>query len=99
MAVRLVPAWYLENPVSDIPSYIAMANIVLRGDDIYAPRVLFPYTPYSQFIPASMMEIANATGWRFDFAIKLPSILADGLTTLLIFGYVRWKSTSPRDAR
>jgi hypothetical protein len=68
-----------------------MADEVLRGDNIYAPHILFPYTPFSQFLPAWLLLFADATSWRFDFAVKLPCAIADAGTSLLIFGYLRWR--------
>jgi uncharacterized membrane protein len=89
LIVRLVPAWELRNPVHDIPTYIEMSDVILRGDNIYARETFFPYTPFSQFIPAWIALLTGAVHWRFDFASKLPPILADAATTLLIFGYLR----------
>lgn len=83
--VRLVPAWFLSAEVADLISYRDMADTALRGDNIYARHVLFPYTPWSLFIPAMMSRLADATGWQFDFVVKLPSCLADGLTTVFIY--------------
>ena len=40
--VRLVPPWRLEAEVDDVQAYRAMANIVLRDDNIYMQRVFFP---------------------------------------------------------
>ena len=85
MVVRVVPAWFLNAEVADLISYCDMADAALRGDNIYARHVLFPYTPWSLFIPATMSRLAEVLGWRFDFVVKLPSCLADGFTTVLIF--------------
>ncbi len=91
LGIRLVPAWLLQHEVADILTYRAMGEIVLRGDNIYAPRVLFPYTPFSQFLPAWLLQLAEATGWRFDFVAKLPAILADVGSALLIYVTLRWE--------
>src|SRR5207249_3715359 len=91
LAVRLVPAWNLRAEVADIATYRTMAEIVLRRDNTYATPILFPYTPYSQFLPAWCLQFAEWSHWRFDFVVKLPSIAADAGTTLLIFGYLRWR--------
>ena len=83
--VRLWPAWNLKAEAGDLPGYRAMAQVVLRGDNIYSRHVFFPYTPYSQFLQASMLLLANSTGWRFDFTVKLPAIFADAVTLLLLY--------------
>ena len=91
LLVRLVPAWLLAFESNDILLYRVMAQAILRGDTVYPPLVLFPYPPYSQFEPAAMLKLADLTGWRFDFTIKLPCILADAVSTWLIFHYLRWR--------
>ncbi len=83
--IRIIPAWELKAVVNDIAAYQSMANIVARGDNIYAQRILFPYMPFSQFHPMIALKLAEATGWGFDFAIKLSFILGDIMTTGLIF--------------
>src|SRR4051812_4240500 len=80
--VRLLPALRLHNEGADISTYRDMAIMFLRGDDLYARHIFFPYTPYSQPIPAAMLLLAKESGWPFDFTIKLTSILADIGTTL-----------------
>lgn len=94
LVVRLVPAWLLAVEVADILTYRVMALAILRGDSVYAVPVLFPYPPYSQFEPAAMLRLADLTGWRFDFTVKLPCILADGVATWLIYHYLRWRGAS-----
>src|SRR5688500_6930564 len=89
LLVRFIPAWLLAVESNDILLYRVMALAILRGDTVYPPLVLFPYPPYSQFEPAAMLRLADLTGWRFDFTIKLPCILADGVATWLIFDYLR----------
>jgi hypothetical protein len=91
LIVRLVPAWLLKHEVADILTYRTMAEVVLRGDNIYAIRVLFPYTPFSQYLPAWELMFARATGLPFDFVAKIPPILADTGCTLLIFSFLRWR--------
>lgn len=95
---RLGPALVLENEVSDIPTYREMANVVMRGDNIYAPRIFFPYTPYSQFIPYACLRLADLTGWRFDLTIKLPSIASDAIVTILLFYHLMRRSRRTRTA-
>src|SRR5712692_1917546 len=94
LLVRLVPAWLLQAEVADLATYRTQALAVLRSDNIYAYTILFPYTPFSQFVPAWMMQLAQATGWRFDFAAKLPAILGDAITSALLFAYLRHRGTS-----
>lgn len=93
-AVRLVPAWLLQAEVADVVVYRTMAGYVLRGDNIYAQRVLFPYTPFSQFLPAWSLQLAGATGLRFDLVIKLLCTVSDSATTALIVGYLLWRGLS-----
>lgn len=94
LVVRLVPAWLLAVESNDILLYRVMGLAILRGDTVYPPLVLFPYPPYSQFEPAAMLRLAELTGWRFDFTMKLPCIVADGVATWLIFHYLRWRGAS-----
>jgi hypothetical protein len=84
LVVRLVPAWALQAEAADIGAYHDLGRSVLRGDNIYALG-LFHYSPYSQFLLAWAVRIADATGWQFDFVVKLPSILSDCGTSLLLF--------------
>ncbi len=94
LAIRLVPAWLLQAEVADVAGYRTSAEAALRGDDVYAPGNLFPYTPYPQFVHVWALLLANATGWRFDFTTKLPLILADGAVTAIIFRYI-WDRMVP----
>ncbi|MFI5293235.1 MAG: hypothetical protein ACHQ02_10240, partial [Candidatus Limnocylindrales bacterium] len=94
LLVRLVPAWLLAFESNDILLYRVMAQAILRGDTVYPPLVLFPYPPYSQFGPAAMLRLADLTGWRFDFTMKLPCNLADGVAYWLFFHYLRWRGAS-----
>ena len=38
IAVRIIPAWQLKAIVNDVSTYLAMGDIVLRGDNLYAQR-------------------------------------------------------------
>jgi hypothetical protein len=94
LLVRLVPAWLLNAEVNDIQAYRTMGLTVLRGDNIYAHSILFPYSPFSQFQPAWSIRIAELTGWGLDFVIKLHCILADTATTAIIIGFLLWRGLS-----
>lgn len=94
LVVRLIPAWLLDVEVADILTYRSMAGAVLRGDNIYATAVLFPYTPFSMYLPAWELLFAQATGLPFDFVAKLPPILADAICTLLIFHLLQVESVA-----
>ena len=97
LVVRLIPAWALQTEVADIEAYHDLGRSVLRGDNIYALR-LFHYSPYSQFLLAWAVRIADATGWRFDFVVKLPSILADCGTSLLLFAVLSRSGATRKSA-
>jgi hypothetical protein len=86
LAVRLVPAWTLDNVVADVASEFERGQLVLHGDNLYAGE--FPYTPLPQWFPAAALLVARATGWSFDFTFKLPLILADAATLLLLFWFL-----------
>jgi hypothetical protein len=87
LVVRLIPAWLLKTETADVEAYHDLGLSVLQGDNVYAHR-LFHYSPYSQFLLAWAVRVADATGWSFDFVVKLPSILADCGTSLLIFSFL-----------
>lgn len=82
---RVPPAWIFGAEASDIPTYREMATAVLRGDDIYASKVLFPYMPYSQTFPAVFLWLAKTTGLPFHFTVKLPNFVGDGALALALF--------------
>jgi len=87
LVVRLIPAWFVGVEAADIEAYHSLGLSVLQGDNIYV-HGLFHYSPYSQFLLAWAVRAADATGWRFDFVIKLPSIFADGATSVLLFAFL-----------
>ncbi len=87
LVVRLIPAWLLMTEAADVEGYHDLGWSVLQGDNVYAHRV-FPWSPYSQFLLAWAVRVADASGWRFDFVVKLPSILADAGTSLLLFSFL-----------
>ena len=91
LGVRLYPAWQLKAIVNDVATYFVMGEMVLRGDNLYAQRILFPYTPFTQVHPALAILVSRALGWTFDFAVKLPEILADGLSTAVIYAFLRFE--------
>jgi hypothetical protein len=62
-----------------------MGEAVLRGDDIYAPRVFFPYLPYSQVVPAACLWLSRISGLPFHLAMKLPNLLSDALAAAFLF--------------
>lgn len=96
LGIRLLPAWLLQQEVGDMQTYRTVANAVGHGDNVYAFPITFPYVPYSQFIPSWLLAVAEHTGWTFDFAMKLPMIITDAATTLLIFGYLQWRALTFR---
>jgi hypothetical protein len=98
LLVRVVPAALFGSEAADLGTYRDMATTVLRGDDVYARQVYFPYTPHSQFLPALAMLASRATGIRFDLAMRLESILADAATTWLLFAGLLWEGASRKRA-
>lgn len=89
LAIRLAPAIYFNAEVADLVTYHRMADVVLRGHNLYFQRVLFPYTPLSMFVPALCDLLAQATGVPFSLVVKLPAILADVAITGLLFATAR----------
>ncbi|MFI5268002.1 MAG: hypothetical protein ACHQ7M_11555, partial [Chloroflexota bacterium] len=85
LIVRLAPAVYFNAEVADLTTYQRMADIVLRGHNIYFQHVLFPYTPLSLFLPAFCDLLAQATGVSFSLVVKGPAILADVAITGLLY--------------
>lgn len=86
LAVRLLPALWLKNEIGDMAVYRLVATAVREGDNVYAYPVTFPYAPYSQFLPAGVLAIAERTGWPFRVVLKSVVIFADACGALLIFG-------------
>ncbi len=94
LAVRLVPAWLLTYEIGDMGVYRRLAVAVRNGDNLYAYPNTFPYTPYSQFIPLAILKISEATGLPYAFVLKGCLSLVDGVTALLILGYLRWRGVA-----
>lgn len=97
VAVRLAPALVLGAEVSDLPLYRQMGEIVIRGDSVYAPRVFFPYMPYSQVVPTACLWLSTAAGVPFHLAMKLPNVLGDALASGLIVAVLAARRP-PREA-
>lgn len=89
LLVRLAPALYFNAEVADLTTYHRMADIVLRGHNIYFQHVLFPYTPLSMFLPAICDLLAQAFGLPFSLVVKAPAILADVAITGLLYVIAR----------
>ncbi len=84
-SVRVVPAAVIhQGRVSDFVNMEEMADAVLRGDNIYARTLLFPYAPYSQFMQGGMKLLAHKLSLRFEFVVKLAPIAADCIVVLLL---------------
>lgn len=98
LAVRLAPVLAFGTEAADLATYRDMAETVRRGDDVYARSLYFPYTPWSQFIPALALELAERTGWSFHVAMRLPAIAADAATTWLLFCALARRGASRRGA-
>jgi DNA-binding beta-propeller fold protein YncE len=95
IGLRLALAWVFGAEVADLTLYRQMANIVLRGDNIYYTPVLFPYTPVSLFVPAWCLQLAQFTGLPFHLTMKLPAILGDAGIVLILY----WQATKVGQTR
>jgi len=89
LAVRVAPALYFGAEEPDLTVYHRMANIVLRGENIYFQRVLYPYTPVSMYVPALCLLLAQWLHLPFHFVMKWPAIGADMAIVALLYAIAR----------
>ena len=89
---RLIPAYFVGVEAADLFSYRRMALTVLRNQDIYDVRVLFPYTPLSLFLPVFGLYVSVALHQPLHIVMKLFPIAADMGTAWLTFllARTRW---------
>jgi DNA-binding beta-propeller fold protein YncE len=85
LAARLLPAIYRGVEVSDLSIYRHMALIVLRQEDIYEVRNIFPYTPLSLYLPAFALQLAGWLHQPFHLVMKTFPLLGDLGTAAVIF--------------
>ena len=85
IGLRLVLAWIFGSEVADLTLYRRMADIVGRGENIYKPITLFPYTPIAMFLPAWLSDLAQALSLPFHFVFKWLTILIDAGIALLLW--------------
>ena len=85
LAARVLPAVYRGVEVSDLSIYRHMALIVLRQEDIYEVRNIFPYTPLSLYLPAFALQLADWLHQPFHLVMKVYPLLGDLGTTAAIF--------------
>ncbi len=88
LLARLVPAVILRHTGNfDLDSYRVVADLVLKGQDVYtAPAALdrYPYLPLQMYWMAGAAWASQATGWPFGLLVKLAPIGADVGLALLI---------------
>lgn len=82
---RLIPALMLGSEVADLSIYRRMALIVVREEDIYNARNLFPYTPLSLFVAPFALHIATVFNQPFHLIMKLYPLAGDLGTATLVF--------------
>ena len=85
LVARVLPAVYRGVEVSDLSIYRHMALIVLREEDIYEVRNIFPYTPLSLFLPAFALQLSQWLHQPFHLVMKIYPLLGDLGTTAVIF--------------
>lgn len=85
---RLIPALLPLPPDAiiryDIDSYRAVADAVRHGQDVYDLTGRYPYLPMHLYVVTAAWWLAVKTGLPFVFLVKLPSIIADVMLTLLV---------------
>ena len=85
LLARLIPALVMGTEVADLSIYRRMALVVIREEDIYDFRNLFPYTPLSLFIPSFALGLSDRTGLPFHLVMKLFPLAGDiGTATLVV---------------
>jgi 4-amino-4-deoxy-L-arabinose transferase-like glycosyltransferase len=99
LLLRLPAAVIFGGEVGDIRTYRDMAEIVLRGENIYHYRVLFPYTPLTLPLPAASLLLAQMSGLPFDLLVKLWPIAADCGLTVLVWRAALRLGRAPASAR
>jgi hypothetical protein len=96
LAARLLPAVYRGVEVSDLSIYRHMALIVLRAEDIYEVRNIFPYTPLSLFLPAFALQLSEWLHQPFHLVMKIYPLLGDLGTATVIFLLARRRDSAGR---
>jgi len=87
-----MPAYFVGIEVADLYSYRRMAMTVMRNQDIYDVRVLFPYTPLSLYLPVLGLYLSVALHQPLHLVMKVFPIAADMGTAWLMFllARARW---------
>ena len=82
--VRLAAAGFVYGVVvGDVTDYVAVGQMVLRGDNVYVRG--YPYPPPWMFVSALGVLLSQSLKIPFDFLIKLPLIMTDVLIAVLLF--------------
>lgn len=93
--VRLAAAGLVYGVVvGDVTDYVAVGQMVLRGDNVYVRG--YPYPPPWMFVSALGVLLSQSLKIPFDFLIKLPPIAADVLIAGLLFKVVCRSKNNPR---
>jgi len=94
LLARVIPAVVCGVEVSDLSTYRNMAAIVLRNEDIYEVRNIFPYTPLSLFLPLLALRLSAVSHLPFHIVMKLFPLLGDLGTAALVYLLARrrWNS-------
>jgi 4-amino-4-deoxy-L-arabinose transferase-like glycosyltransferase len=89
--VRLAAAGFVYGVVvGDVTDYVAVGQMVLRGDNVYVRG--YPYPPPWMFVSALGVLLSRSLNIPFDFLIKLPLIATDVLIAGLLFKALRLRS-------
>jgi 4-amino-4-deoxy-L-arabinose transferase-like glycosyltransferase len=84
VVVRLAAAGFVYGVVvGDVTDYVAVGQMVLRGDNVYVRG--YPYPPPWMFVSTLGVLLSQSLKIPLDFLIKLPLIAADVLIAGLLF--------------
>ena len=87
--LRILPILLGSPAASDINYYKAQAVPVLNNQNIYAvTRGVFPYSPFTMFVPALCLLFSNISSIPFHITMKIPALIGDISLSVAIYYWV-----------
>jgi hypothetical protein len=88
LLIRLIPAFFVYGS-ADVDNFRALSELMKQGKwCLYSYTDHNPYPPLLSWLVYALRVISDHSGLAFSFVLKIPAIIADIFTSILIYGIV-----------
>jgi len=82
----------------DVDNFVRTAELTRSGEVVYKSHEAYPYPPTYAVILAGTVSLGRAIGLDDALSVRIPSIIADSMMTLLVLAIAKqlWPSVAPK---